>query len=164
MDKLIILLIVILWAVLQARRKAIREQARKQAQQERAPQPMPRRATQQAPRVLGAVTAEENRRPAERPIQRYAERAKEMLAANEMPEEVRGMMQVRQSTQAQPETQEERVDEIVPPASESPYETSVRSKPRISLSQEALRTFIVTREILGPARFRNPHRRSIRSK
>ncbi len=122
-----------------------------------------------APVALGAVTSEENRALGatafEAPVQRWAERAKAALGANEMPEEVRGLMELRRSPKPEPETDdEEQVEEIVPSASEAPYEQKLLKKRTISLGPEALRTFIVTREILGPARYRKPHRPGIGSR
>ncbi len=81
-----------------------------------------------------------------------------------MPESVRAMVEAAQKAKPAPNSQAETVEEIVPPASEIPYEQKVKVQRRIPLDSESLRTFVVTREILGPARFRNPHRPGIQGR
>ena len=177
MEKLIIFLLIIGWAVLQARRKSIREQARKQSAQNRetaSPMTNSRMAQstisqRRVPRppvpILGAVTAEENRElgPLESQRERWTDRAKAALGANEVPAPVQALIESHRKPDKATQD-DERVEEIVAPSSEAAYEQTASVKTRISFAPAALRTFVVTREVLGPARFRNPHRLSIRSK
>lgn len=174
MKEVLFLLVVVIWGILQARRKAMREQQRKQAQQG-GPKQSPasqaaslRQAVQQVrarqPAPLGAVTAQENQSPP-------PEREDRSRIAPIVPEEIRAIVELtrrsKQITQeeAPVDSQEERVEEIVPPASsEQAYETVASVRRRISFDKGALRTFIVTREVLGPPRFRKPHRPGIRGR
>jgi len=150
----------------------MREQQRKQAEQSRIPQErIPKEIIPQAPRAvprtpLGAVTAEENESPAARFIERAREGARTALGANEMPDDVRAMMEAsrRSKKKKADETQSEVVEEIVAPASENAYEAVAIAKRRIPLDKDALRTFVVTREVLGPPRYRKPHRPGIRGR
>lgn len=176
MKEVLLLIIFVIWGVLQARRKAMREQRKQQqqgitepnasrqltAQQLRAQQLRAQqlRARQASP--LGPVTAEENE---SQPI----EREDRSHIATTIPEEIRAIVKEtrrakRQKQEAaQAESQEEPVKEIVSPApSEEAYDTFASNRRRISFDTEALRTFVVTREILGPPRVRNPHRPGVR--
>jgi hypothetical protein len=174
MKQVLILLFIVIWGILQARRKAMREQQRKQAQQD-APKPSSaaqaaslRQAVQQVrarqPAPLGAVSAEENQSI---PLERED---RSRIAPETTPEEIRSMLEsTRRSKRkkreaAQAEAPEERVEEIVAPApsDEAAYETVASVRRRISFDTDALRTFVVTREVLGPPRFRKPHRPGVR--
>jgi hypothetical protein len=176
MKTVIYLIIIIGWGVLQARRKAMREQKRRQTQQDASPQsvstqstssPIAERIRARQPAPLGAVSAEENQFM---PI----ERADRSRIAPTISEELRKVVEsTRRSKQKkQKEAQEnqeaaqaERVEEIVSPASsEAAYEITTAVRRRIAFDKDALRTFIVTREVLGPPRFRNPHRPGLRGR
>ena len=173
MKQILVLLIIAVYGILQARRKAMREQQRKQALQ-RAPQQSTaaqaaslRQAAQQVrarqPAPLGAVTAEENQSlPREREDRsRITPTISEELRM--VVESVRRSKQQRQE-EAKVESQQASVEEIVSPSSsdEAAYETVASVRRRIAFDRDALRTFIVTREVLGPPRFRKPHRPGVR--
>ncbi|HZK76463.1 MAG TPA: hypothetical protein VFD13_06100 [Candidatus Kapabacteria bacterium] len=177
MKQILFLLIIVIYGILQARRKAMREQQRKQAQQNAPKQGAStqssvaqaaslRQAVQQVrarqPAPLGAVSAEENQSiPREREDRsRVTPTISEELRA--VVESTRRLKQKKQA-EAQAATQEERVDEIVSPASsEAAYEIVTTARRRIAFDMDALRTFVVTREVLGPPRVRKPHRPGIR--
>ncbi len=132
--------------------------------------PLERIPTQPAPpqRVaLGAVTAEEN----ESPIVRWVDRTKAAFTEEDIPEAVRAVQEASAKAKqnlAQALIREqpiERVEEIVSPASsEKAYEITATVHRRIPLDINALRTFMVTREVLGPPRFRKPHRPGVRGR
>ncbi|GEM_PF-2406319 len=179
MKQVLFLLIFIIWGVLQARRKALREKARLKNRVANTDRPEQlRQAASSEP--LGAVTAEENRSdvPKAMTAREFAPReftAKE-FASREFtpegaPEQVRSLIESRKKTkrrkerpQERPQGNEERVEEIVSPASESAYETANVAPRRVPIGTEALRTFMVTREILGPPRSKRPHRPEFRNR
>lgn len=147
----------------------MREQQRKQAQQGATP-PSPARqsllrqsAVQQLrarqAEPLGAVTAEENE---SRPL----EREDRSRTTPTIPEEIRVIVnetRLAKLKQRKEQEPEERVEEIVTTAaSERAYDITVTAKRRIAFNTNALRTFVVTREVLGPPRVRKPHRPGIR--
>lgn len=172
MKQILFLIIIVIFGILQARRKAMREQQRKQAQQGAPNQSSAaqaaslRQAVQQVrarqPAPLGAVSAEENQSmPREREDRsRITPTISEEL--RQVVESTRRSKQKKQEA-AQAEAQEERVEEIVSPASsEAAYEIVTTARRRIAFDMDALRTFVVTREVLGPPRFRKPHRPGVR--
>ena len=160
MKQLIFLIAIILWSILQARRKAMREQQRKQAQEN--PAPLRTMREQREPAVLGPVTAEENKVEPER-IDRS------IVVPDQATQEARQKLDnIRRAKKKKREAaQEENVERIVKPmapASDAAYETVASVRTRIPLDAESLRTFMVTREILGPPRYRKPHRPGVRNR
>jgi hypothetical protein len=166
--KTVIYLIVIIgWGILQARRKAMREQARKQTAGQAA-SPTPPRASQRQPTILGPVSAEENR-----PI--YADRSiplptptvnvtrdRSIPIVEEPPEEIRPLMESAKRKKKK-KADAEVVEEIVQPVATDAYDQAASVRRHIAFDKDALRTFMVTREILGPPRAKKPHRPGMRS-
>jgi hypothetical protein len=162
----IYLIVVIGWGILQARRKAMREQQRKQAAAQATP--VPARAAQRQAVVLGPVSAEENRpvyrdQPAPMPAPVInPDRGQSYAYPDQTPEEIRPLMDSakrrKKKKQAQPDV--EKVEEIVSPVAMGvdAYEQIATARRAIRFDKDSLRTFIVTREVLGPPRAKRPHR------
>jgi len=160
--QVLFLLILILWGIFQARRKAMREAERKERRQ--SPQPPVRRAA-------GPVTAAQNR------MESYAESSSLYSRAEALRRETGQFLQQAQTSEpedAKPlvvdndraTADTERVDEIVPQESKlmrDAYEETTTVRRRISFDKESLRTFFVTKEVLGPPRSRKPHRPGVKN-
>ena len=161
MKQIFFLIIIILWGILQARRKAMREQKRTQARENPTP-PQRTMRQQREPAVLGPVTAEENRTE---PLR--VDRS--IVVPDQATEEARQKLEdIRRAKKKKREAaRQEQVESIVKPfapASDAAYETTASVRRRIPLDAESIRTFVVTREILGPPRVRNPHRPGVRNR
>jgi hypothetical protein len=168
MKNVIYLIVIIGWGILQARRKAMREQARKQAAGQ-APSPAmrppaPVRASQRQPTILGPVSAEENQPVyADRsiPLAMNVTRDRSLPIVEEPPEAIRPLMEsARRRKKEVQANNDEVVEEIVTPASSigmQNYEKVDAVQTRFALDRDALRKYVVIREVLGPPRSRKPH-------
>jgi hypothetical protein len=149
MKQIVFLIIIILWSVLRARRKAIREQQKRQLAN--LPIPGSNNVYRRTPPVSEAADEDSGEPELPPEVQRLLQYSRQR-----MPEPVE-----RQVEDEQPEV----VEQIVPQRTvESPvqgqdaYTTPAATRPRFAFNRDALRTFVVTREVLGPARSRKPFR------
>lgn len=177
MKTIIYLIFIIIWAVLQARRKALREAKRKQAEAENTQNFIQQNQPQRE--VLGPVSAEENRSvataynsPMDEPQATVPQPSYLDMMPQELQKFVEGQRPKKKKKRAKEEVvdrqgkRQEKVEEIVTPISTGPdaYEESTLHRPKIRFDSDALRTFIVTREVLGPPRAKRPHRPGITQK
>jgi hypothetical protein len=173
MKTIIYLIIIIGWSILQARRKAMREQKRKQALAGESP-PAPVSA-----RPLGAVSAEENRAA--------SASARTALVANsedqffqdvqqEVPEEIKPLMEQARRTKKKKRDDKQAGNQ---PVSDEPVERLVKDvssigmqnyekvdavRKRFVLDRDAIRNYVITREVLGPPRSRKPFRPAMKDR
>jgi hypothetical protein len=175
MKTVIYLIVIIGWGILQARRKAMRAQKMKDAAAQGASStmptpPPPSRMSQRQADILGPVSAEENQpvradRSIPLPASSYQDRSQPVT--EEPPEAIRPLMELAKRKKKLVPVNDEVVEEIVSPVSSlgmQNYEKVDAVRRQIPLDKDALRTFIVTRELLGPPRSKNPHRPGMRSK
>ncbi len=166
MKTVIYLIVIIGWGILQARRKAMREQKRKLAALQ--PNPAPARTSQRQAVVLGPVSAEENQpiyrdqlSPLPTPVIN-PDRGQSYSYPDQTPEEIRPLMDSakRRKKKKQAQAGGEKVEEIVSPVMMGPdaYEQVATVRRGIRFDRSSLRTFMVTREVLGPPRAKRPHR------
>lgn len=154
MKQILFLIILILYSVLQARRKAMREkQRREQAIQEVA-------RAEEAQRAA-AATAQPMSTYQPQPTSSYQSQQVDTPDGTDqdIPPEIQALLNyTRQSKQ------DENVVTIVEPSSEAAYEVqaSTKSRAQIMFDHASLRTFFVTREVLGPPRSRKHFRPSRR--
>jgi len=142
------------------------------------PPPSPSRMSQRAAEILGPVSAEENKLV-------YADRSiplptvaaaitRDRSLPEDAPEALRPLIEsTKRKKRKKPASDEpvsygsatdETVEEIVPPVAADAYDQVSSIRRHIALDRSALRTFIVTRELLGPPRAKQPHRPGMRSK
>jgi hypothetical protein len=172
MKTVIYLIVIIGWGILQARRKAMREQKRKEAAQSRAEAPPQTRQRTSVP--LGPVSAEENRPiyqaqqsqvPSQPPDY---DRTRSYSQQVEPPKEIQPLLDSmkRRKAKKQEQQNDEQVEEIVQPVVMGPdaYDQVATVRRSISFDPDSLRTFVVTREVLGPPRAKRPHRPGVRQR
>ncbi len=148
MKQVIFLIVIILWSVLQARRKALREAKRRQLAN--LPLPGSDNSYRSTPPVADEpyVDSDEPELPPE--IQRMLQYSRQRTPA---PIE-------RQAEEVQPEVVETIVPTLAPesPLMADAYAIAGPTRRRFVFDREAVRTFVVTREVLGPPRSRKPFR------
>ncbi len=167
MKQVFFLIILILWSILQARRKAMREQKRK--------------AEAQASASLGAVTSGDNDDvPVQQPIGAYSRQSQDIgdeadrfvrEVREQIPENVRNLQKAsrRAKKMAEPVLSPVQDDEVVDrlvtaPVVEDAYAQKVFVRRGISFDRQSMRTFFVTREVLGAPRSRKPFRPGLRGR
>ncbi len=128
-------------------------------------------ATTPLRRAEGAVSAEENR-PEESASPMYSRAQQLQQEADQFLQQMREQLPadlgnsvdtLNDKTTSDPE----KVEEIVPqesPAMQDAYAEEATTRRRISFDRDSLRTFFVTREVLGPPRSRKPHLPGVKNK
>lgn len=86
--------------------------------------------------------------------------------ADQTPEEIRPLMESakRRKQKEAVIANDEVVEEIVQPVATDAYDQVAVVRSQIPLDKDALRTFVVTRELLGPPRSKQPHRPGVRAR
>jgi hypothetical protein len=151
--QILLLLIFVGWSILQARRKAMREKERRERAQTPAAEP------------IAVPTAQANDWP---PVTDEPDRFLQQMDAD-VPESIRPLLEAarkpkRKKRKPVEEEPVERIVTDVPVAEVSAYDAVSPVRRRISFDKGALQAFIVTREVLGPPRAKNPHRPGLRNR
>jgi hypothetical protein len=192
--KTVIYLIVIIgWSILQARRKAMREQKRKQAlgevplvaervqplgavnaEENRAPSAPDRSAY-----IPDRTTFIPDRATSISDRAAYASASEAQFfqdAQQDVPEQLKPMIeQARRKKQKKRDekqagnrlTSDEPIERIVPATSTigmQNYEKVDAVQKRFALDRDSIRTYVITREVLGPPRSRKPHRPAMKDR
>jgi hypothetical protein len=180
MKNIIYLIVIIGWSILQARRKALREQKRKQALAGEVP------LVAERVQPLGAVSAEENRAASisgrstsisDRAAYASASEAQFFQdVQQEVPEQIKPMIEQARRTKKKKRdeaqagnrlTSDEPIERIAQTTSTigmQNYEKVDAVQKRFALDRDSIRTYVITREVLGPPRARKPHRPAMKDR